>query len=168
MAQVPASGFSFQDVVNVFGGSGSFVDYYRGGPYVPNIGQNAAISTTSAGLELAQFANATNYSPFSASASGSTANYNLGLSTTPKTRSMSTLATASASGGNGSFSYSWRVTGSSNVTSPSAGGNSNQCSVSCVATLNTPGWVDVACDISDGTSSQTVTARCNFNYFNTV
>ncbi|MGS8561368.1 hypothetical protein, partial [Salmonella enterica] len=61
MAQVPASGFSFQDVVNVFGGSGSLVDYYRGGPYVPNIPQNYGIADNPGGLELIQFANATNY-----------------------------------------------------------------------------------------------------------
>lgn len=168
MAQVPGSGFSFQDVVNVFGGDGYFSNYYRGGPFVPNIPQNYGVPDNPNGMELAQFANATNYVPFSASASGSTASFNLGNSTTPRTRVMSTLATASASGGNGSFSYSWRVIGSSGVTGPSAGGNSNSVAVQCTATLNAGGYVDVACDISDGTSTQTVTARCNFNYFNTL
>jgi hypothetical protein len=168
VAQVPGSAFSFQDVVNVFGGSGSFADYYRGGPYVPNIPQNYAIADNPSGLELVQFANATNYVPFSASASGGTASYNIGLATSPKTRFMSTNATATASGGNGSFSYSWRVTGSSGVTGASASGTSSVVSVSCTATLNVRGYVDVACDISDGVSTQTVTARCTFNYYNTV
>ena len=168
MAQVPGSGFSFVDVVNVFGGDGTFSNYYRGGPYVPNIPQNYGIPDNPSGMELAQFANATNYVPFSASASGSTASYNLGLAVNPKTRVMSTNASASAWGGNGNFSYSWRVIGSGSVAGPSVSGNSNLCSVQCTATLNAGGYVDVACDISDGTSSQTVTARCNFNYFNTL
>lgn len=108
------------------------------------------------------------YTPFSASAAGSNANYNNGNSNTPKTRVMGALATASAWGGNGSFSYSWRVTGSSGVTGASAGGNSNQCNVQCTATINAGGYVDVACDITDGTSWQTVTTRCNFNYFSSL
>ena len=136
---------------------------YRGGGIVPNIPQNYGIPA-SGGIYLSHFYGATSY----ASASGSTASYNLGNATVPKTRVMSTIATASASGGNGSFSYNWRVIGSSGVTSPSAGSTSNQCAVQATATLNGGGYVDVACDISDGTSSQTVTARCNFNYFNTL
>jgi len=65
MAQVPSSGFSFQDVVNVFGGSGLLGDYYRGGSYVPNIPQNYGIADNPANLALDQFANATNYMPMS-------------------------------------------------------------------------------------------------------
>lgn len=169
MAQVPGSGFSFQDVINVFGGDGTFSNYYRGGPYVPNIPQNYGIPDNPNGMELAQFANATNYSPFSASASGSTTSFNLGNKTVPNTRVMSTLATASASGGNNSFSYNWRVIGSGGGASgASVSGNGTQCSVQCTALLNGGSYVDVACDINDGTSQQTVTARCNFNYFNTV
>jgi len=168
MAQVPGSAFSFQDVVNVFGGSGTFSDYYRGGPYVPNISQNYAIADNPGGLALDQFANATNYVPFTASASGNTVSYNLGLNTMPKTRFMSTTANASASGGTGGFSFSWRMTGSSGIASPSVSGNTSSCGVSGTATLNAGGYIDVACDISDGVSSQTVYARVNFNYFNTV
>jgi len=168
MAQVPGSGFSLQDVVNVFGGDGNFYYYYRGGPYVPNIPQNYGIPDNPAGLELAQFANATNYSPFSASASGSTATFNNGNKNTPATRVMSTLATASAWGGNGNFSYSWRVIGSGGVSNPNAGGNGSQVAVGATANINGGGYVDVACDITDGTSWQTVTARCNFNYYSTL
>lgn len=109
------------------------------------------------------------YTPFTASASGSTTSYNLGLSTSPQTRVMSTLATASASGGTNSFSYNWRVVGSGGgATGATASGNGTQCSVQCTAKLNGGSYVDVACDISDGVSSQTVNARCTFNYFNTV
>jgi hypothetical protein len=109
------------------------------------------------------------YTPFTASASGSSTSFNLGNKTTPTTRVMSTLATASASGGNNSFSYSWRVIGSGGGASgASVSGNGTQCSVQCTAQLNGGNYVDVACDISDGTSAQTVTARCSFNYFNTV
>ncbi len=49
---------SFAQVRTFFGGSASFKDYYRGGPYVPNIPANAAISTTVAGLRLTQFSGA--------------------------------------------------------------------------------------------------------------
>jgi hypothetical protein len=108
------------------------------------------------------------YTPFTASASGSNTSYNNGNKNTPATRVMSTLATASASGGNGSFSYSWRVIGSGGVTGANAGGNGTQVAVGATATINGGGYVDVACDITDGTSWQTVTARCTFNYYSTL
>lgn len=49
---------TFSQVRAFFGGSASFKDYYRGGPYVPNIPANNAISTTIAGLRLSQFSGA--------------------------------------------------------------------------------------------------------------
>lgn len=49
---------NFSQVRAFFGGSANFKDYYRGGPYVPNIPANNAISTTSAGLRLSQFSGA--------------------------------------------------------------------------------------------------------------
>lgn len=56
---VPASGYGFTDVKAEFSGSNNLSDYVRGGAYVPDIAQNAAVSTTVAGLALSQFANTT-------------------------------------------------------------------------------------------------------------
>ncbi|QNK01656.1 hypothetical protein [Dyella telluris] len=168
MATVPANP-SLQDLVNVFGGPGDLFSYARGGGLVPNISQNYGVSDNSWYLELAQFVGATNYVPFTASATGSTVSFNLGNKTTPTTRVMSTLATAYASGGTGNFSYNWRVIGwGGGASGATAGSNTNQVSAQCTALLNGGSYVDVACDISDGVSSQTVTARCSMNYFNTV
>lgn len=49
---------SFSQVKAFFAGSNNLKDYYRGGPYVPNIAANNAISTTAAGLRLSQFSGA--------------------------------------------------------------------------------------------------------------
>lgn len=49
---------SFAQVRTFFAGSANFKDYYRGGPYVPNIPANNAILTTVAGLRLSQFSGA--------------------------------------------------------------------------------------------------------------
>lgn len=49
---------NFSQIRAFFGGSANFKDYYRGGPYVPNIPANNAISTTSAGLRMSQFTGA--------------------------------------------------------------------------------------------------------------
>lgn len=81
---------------------------------------------------------------------------------------MSTGATASASGG-GSISYQWSIAGSSNIAGPTlSGANSATCSVQGTITLNTPGTVDLICVISNGGASITVSARLNYNYFNTL
>lgn len=49
---------AFSQVKAFFGGSDNLSHYYRGGPYVPNIPANYAISTTAAGLALTQFSGA--------------------------------------------------------------------------------------------------------------
>jgi len=49
---------AFSQVKAFFAGSDNFSHYYRGGPYVPNIPANNAISTTAAGLALTQFSGA--------------------------------------------------------------------------------------------------------------
>lgn len=53
---------SFSQVRAFFNGSANFKDYYRGGPHVPNIPANAAISATAEGLRLKQFSGADNVS----------------------------------------------------------------------------------------------------------
>ncbi len=60
---------SFSQVRAFFGGSANLKDYYRGGPYVPNIPANNAISTTAAGLRLTQFTGADKQSNFTWSVS---------------------------------------------------------------------------------------------------
>ncbi len=49
---------SFSQIRAFFGGSNNFKDYYRGGPYVPNIPANNAIPTGPAGMSMRQFSGA--------------------------------------------------------------------------------------------------------------
>lgn len=49
---------AFSQVRAFFAGPANLAAYVRGGAYVPNIGANAAISTTVAGLRLSQFSGA--------------------------------------------------------------------------------------------------------------
>ncbi len=48
----------FSQIRAFFGGSANFKDYYRGGPYVPNIAANNAIPTSPAGMKMSQFSGA--------------------------------------------------------------------------------------------------------------
>lgn len=48
----------FSQIRAFFGGSANFKDYYRGGPYVPNIAANNAIPTSPAGMKMTQFSGA--------------------------------------------------------------------------------------------------------------
>lgn len=108
------------------------------------------------------------YSALSGSAAGVNTNFNNGNTNSPATRGMSSTATAYASGG-GTITYNWWITSSSNVTSPTISGvNSATCGVQGTVRINVPGIIYLACTISNGGASVTVTTQVTLNYFSTL
>lgn len=102
--------------------------FYRGGPYVPNIAQNAAVPTAGQ-ISLLQFLGATRYAPYSLSV-GQSGGYVFQAEPAPISRSVSGSLIASATGGTGSYSSSWAyVSGSPPgfTWSQSAGGFAVNC-----------------------------------------
>lgn len=93
---------AFSAVKAFFAGSDVFSDYRRGGPYVPNIPANAAISTTAQGLALSQFSGADKSTPLSVSAD------NVNVMVPQGSSQASGSSFASASGGTGSYTYTWQ------------------------------------------------------------
>ena len=93
---------NFSQIRAFFGGSANFKDYYRGGPYVPNIPANNAISTTSAGLRMSQFTGADKNvsSPLSVIAPDVFNQVNNGTA--------AGTSVATGSGGAGGYTYTWQ------------------------------------------------------------
>lgn len=86
---------SMSSVVATFGGPGNLTAYYRGGSYVPNVTQNAAISTVSGSLALSQFAGATT---FSASVSPTSQHANVSTNATNATSANYTCTVVGGTG----------------------------------------------------------------------
>lgn len=150
---------TLSSVVSVFGGPGNLTAYVRGGSQVPNISQNAAISTTAASLALSQFAGATNYTPIS---NVQHAAYNAnkqGL--TIKSVVSTPLTDPTWSGGNPSPTITWSiVTGSAVVT-----GGQLTTSVAIQSGSSMNGTIKVT--VSDGVSSASVTVTYSLSYTQT-
>ncbi len=102
-------------VMAEFGGSGRLTDYVRGGPLVPDIPANAAISTTAAGLKLSQFAGAQKASGGTVSLSDHTvlafAHPNTAASASVTMHSNGSFTWATNDGGSGSFPGEWLTGG---------------------------------------------------------
>lgn len=145
---------SLSSVVSVFGGNGALTSYYRGGPLVPNISQNAAISTTAAGLALSQFAGATNYVPIS-NVHHADINVN-GAGTGQSGVVSTTLTNPTWSGGNPSPTITWSIVTGSAVVS----GTTLTTYVPISGTMS--GTIKVT--VSDGTSSSSVTVNYSLTY----
>ena len=92
----------FLTIKSFFAGSNSFADYYRGGPYVPNIPANAGISASANGLSMTQFSGADKTSPLSVSAS------DVNVQVPEGSFSAGGSSYASASGGTGNYTYTWQ------------------------------------------------------------
>lgn len=159
---------SLSSVVSVFGGPGNLTAYYRGGPYVPDTPTNAAISTTSNGLALSQFAGASAYIPVSASVSPTSIS-KTGSGTNPSGPSgTSSPVTATGSGGNGSYTYSWtRASGDANtiISSTTASVVTFSRGNCADGTIYTSVW---RCTISDGTSSDYADVTVNLAYVRNI
>lgn len=104
---------SLQDVVNEFGGPGDLRSYYRGGPYVPNVGQNAAVSTDPNQLALSQFVGATHYTP--PVLGGPADVYWDGYNVRPPVK-FSTQSGTTVSGGNAATSIGWSLVSGGSIT----------------------------------------------------
>lgn len=150
---VPSSGFSFQDIINEFGGSGLFSDYYRGGPYVPNSPANQNIATNSAQLEMVQFAGAARYVPMSGYVSPNPVSGDGGPGSAGAT------ATANVSNGTPPYSYNWwsSVSAQSNVQTFTTSANTGQNYSLTIksSTKLSAYWNGTAyCTITDATGAQ--------------
>lgn len=120
---LPSSGdLSFAQIKAEFGGSDSFADYYRGGPYVPNIPANATISTTIEGLAFSQFYGASKLS--GVNVDPSTVDVYAARSTSSTVTRTATLTFSGAS----SYTTAW-VAGGANI-SVTGTGNSRTLSAS--------------------------------------
>lgn len=115
MATVTAP-VSMSKIKTVFGGTGRMSEYYRGGPLVPNIPANSAISTTASGLRLSQFLNASDFVAMSVSANDIFYIANPGATEAVRT------STATVSNAPGAVTYSWTLV--SGVSLLSSGANS--------------------------------------------
>lgn len=107
MATVTAP-VSMSKIKAVFGGTGRMSEYYRGGPRVPNIAANNAISTTAAGLRMSQFEGATDVTGMTVTAN------NVSYVAEPQATEAIGSSTAFVSNAPGAVTYSWTlISGSS-------------------------------------------------------
>jgi len=95
----------FSAVKAFFTGSDVFSDYRRGGPFVPNIPANAAISTTAEGLALTQFTGADKVTVQPLAVSANDVNVFQPEGATQANGS----SFASATGGTGNYTYQWQL-----------------------------------------------------------
>lgn len=155
---------SMSSVISVFGGPGNLTAYYRGGSYVPNISQNAAIATSPGSLALSQFAGATNYVPVSASVSPATISKNNFGNTAIGPAGPTSPVTATGSGGTGSYTYAWtRTSGDANTTISSSTVASVTFSRSSCQDFQT--YISIwKCTISDGTTSASGNVQVTLSY----
>lgn len=93
-------------VIATFGGPNNLSAYVRGGAYVPNTAYYGAVSTTSAGLKLSQFAGLAAPVTLSLSPASQTAHYGGG---TTRGTAVGTAITATATNGSGSYTYAWSI-----------------------------------------------------------
>lgn len=155
---------SMSSVISVFGGPGNLTAYYRGGPYVPNISQNAAIATSPGSLALSQFAGATNYVNVSASVSPATISKTSFGSAATGASGLTNPVTATGSGGTGSYTYAWTLISGDASTTIS---NSTTASVT-FSRANCNTGVDYVstwkCTVSDGTTSASGNVQVTLSY----
>lgn len=159
---------SMSSVISVFGGPGNLTAYYRGGPYVPNISQNAAIATSPGSLALSQFAGATNYVNVSASVSPSTISKTNFGNTAIGPVGPTNPVTATGSGGTGSYTYAWtRISGDASTTiSSSTTASVTFSRASCSDGVNyVSTW---KCTVSDGTTSASGNVQVTLTYTRNV
>lgn len=143
---------SFSSIKAEFGGSNSFSDYYRGGPYV-TASASSTIATTAASLRMSQFNGVSKpvTAPLTLSATNGSGTYN---SSTAGVKSFAS-STATVSGGSGTYSYSCvRKSGSTNAT-VAVSGNIATFRISVAKAGLSPGDVNAVYTwtVSDGSSS---------------
>lgn len=147
----------------------SFKQLYRGGPYVPNTAQNAAISTDPNSLQMSQFYGAVRYVPLTASASnGGNASGNVFIpepapATTPVTTAPPTTITPA--NGTGSYTCTWfHASGDSSISTPGANQFSGLVFGSQVVKNTTETAVKI-CRVADGVMTVDVPVSVDLNYY---
>lgn len=136
---------TFIQIRDFFGGSNNFRDYYRGGPYVPNIPANANISTDPNTLRQTSFSGADKASALSVSAPSVFNQVNNGTA--------AGSSTASGSGGAGGYTYTW-----SGGTSANMRVNGATASFSSTRSVSTTATVTVR-DAAGATASRTISVE---------
>jgi hypothetical protein len=161
---VPANP-SLQDVVNEFGGPGDLYSYTRGGPYVPNVAQNANIATNPGLLELLQFVGAVRY--VAVTGSFSPGSFAGGAQGVPASGNVTTnYVAAYGANGNGGYRYTWSIASVSNGGVPTISDSNAQSVYLSRVVAASVGTISgtAACVISDGTSSTTVYVPYSLSY----
>lgn len=122
MALQTSPPISLNDIKSEFGATGarSLTEFYRGGPFVPDIPENSGVPTSGA-ISVLDFLGATSYTPVSVGAPPANGSI-YHQEPAPPSEIVSASTTASASGGTGSYTYSWSyVSGSTDITVTGSG-----------------------------------------------
>lgn len=139
--------------------------FVRGGPYVPNVAQNANVPT-GLPIHLSQLAGAVRYIPVSATKNGNaTGSVFLPHSGSPANVTVvsnpSTVITPG--GGNGSYSCSWsHLSGDASISTP--GANLFNVTFSASVGRNSEKSAVKRCTVSDGISSAFVDVSVSLSY----
>lgn len=123
--------------------------FYRGGPYVPDVAQNANVPTSGA-ISLLNLLGATRYTPISVvvTQSGGEVFRN---ESAPRTERVSGDLTPAISGGSGSYSVSWQYLSGGNF--PQYSQTGNIVSGSSVVTKDSSDNMQFRLTVSDGVST---------------
>lgn len=142
----------------------SFKQLYRGGPYVPNIAQNANISTDPNQLKMSQFYGAVRYIPMNVTANPTSADGQVFQNEpAPNQRTVNASTMIGVTGGTGSYTYSTAHL-SGDVFSVFNGNTANPAWSANVFKGGTRSAV-YRCTVSDGVGSAFVDVPVNLSYF---
>ncbi len=130
-----------------------FTQLYRGGPYVPNTPQNAAISTNPNALSVSQFYGAVRYVQFEISASPPAVDETvLGGPGSPSSTTVAGVTHINTSNGSGSFSFAWSlISGTAMTLTPANGGR--DMTFSAVISKGLQRSAIYRCTVNDGVGS---------------
>lgn len=133
--------------------------FVRGGAWVPNTAQNAAVPIAPP-IRLASLAGAAAYQPVTATASPNPATGN-GSGPNSSGVVYTGNITATGHGGHGSYTYAWSmVSGTASITNP----NSATMQVNKLVFAGSPQTVTARCTVSDGASSNYVDVPITLTY----
>lgn len=142
---------SLNDIKSEFGATGTrrLTEFYRGGPFVPNIPENSSVPT-SGPISVLDFLGATNYVPLDGDRSPIGGDVFI-PEPAPVQTSVSATGAAGATGGTGSYTYVWTILSGGAAIS----GSNTNASVLINATVPKNGTVSgtIRCQISDGVTS---------------
>lgn len=162
MATVPGPPVTLAQIRAVYGAPAGtpLHQFYRGGPYVPNIPQNAGVPTAPP-IVAHQLCGSTNYVPMSSNFTGGS-NPSCTYHSPATTCTASVSPTCNVSNGIPPYSYSWSIVGGSSATIANA--TSATCTVSRTANQTQDGTTSqLQCVVTDSTSAQ-ITPQLGLNW----